>query len=39
MGAGAWFEEFGVRHEGSGFMALYWRDVVIVEMKAPSHRR
>ena len=39
MGAGARFEEFGVRDEGSGFMDLYWRDVVIVEMKAPSQSR
>ncbi len=37
--AGARFEEFGVRDEGSGFMDLYWRDVVIVEMKAPSQSR
>lgn len=36
MGAGARFEEFGARDEGSGFMDLYWRDGVIVEMKAPS---
>ncbi len=39
MGAGARFEEFGVRDEGSGFMDLYWRDVVIVEMKAPNQSR
>jgi hypothetical protein len=39
MGAGARFEEFGARDEGSGFMDLYWRDVVIVEMKAPSQSR
>lgn len=39
LGAGAQFEEFGVRDEGSGFMDLYWRDVVIIEMKAPSQSR
>jgi hypothetical protein len=39
LGAGAKFEEFGVRDEGSGFMDLYWRDVVIIEMKAPSQSR
>jgi len=39
MDAGARFEEFGARDEGSGFMDLYWRDVVIIEMKAPSQSR
>jgi hypothetical protein len=39
LGAGARFEEFGVRDEGSGFMDLYWRDVVIIEMKAPNQSR
>ncbi len=39
IGAGARFEEFGVRDEGSGFMDLYWQDVVIVEMKAPNQSR
>ena len=39
LGAGARFEEFGVRDEGSGFMDLYWQDVVIVEMKAPNQSR
>lgn len=39
MDAGASFEEFGARDEGSGFMDLYWRDVVIIEMKAPSQSR
>lgn len=36
MAAGARFEEFGDRDAGSGFMGLYWPDVAIVEMKAPS---
>ena len=36
MAAGARFEEFGDRDEGSGFMDLYWPDVAIVEMKAPG---
>ena len=39
MAAGANFEEFGARDEGSGFMDLYWRDVVIIEMKAPNQSR
>jgi hypothetical protein len=39
MDAGARFEEFGARDEGSGFMDLYWRDVVIIEMKAPNQSR
>ena len=39
MQAGARFEEFGARDEGSGFMDLYWPDVVIVEMKAPKESR
>lgn len=39
MSAGARFEEFGVRDEGSGFMDLYWQGVVIIEMKAPSQSR
>ena len=39
LDAGARFEEFGVRDEGSGFMDLYWQDVVIVEMKAPKESR
>jgi len=39
MAAGARFEEFGVRDEGSGFMDLYWQDVTIIEMKAPSQSR
>jgi hypothetical protein len=39
LGAGARFEEFGERDEGSGFMDLYWRDVVIIEMKAPNQSR
>jgi len=39
MQAGARFEEFGSRDEGSGFMDLYWPDVVIVEMKAPKESR
>jgi hypothetical protein len=39
MAAGARFEEFGVRDEGSGFMDLFWKDVVIIEMKAPSQSR
>jgi hypothetical protein len=39
MAAGARFEEFGVRDEGSGFMDLFWQDVVIIEMKAPSQSR
>ena len=34
--AGASFEHFGTRDEGSGFMDLYWPGVVIVEMKAPK---
>ena len=37
--AGASFEEFGVRDEGSGFMDLFWKDVVIIEMKAPNQSR
>ena len=36
MAAGARFEEFGDRDEGSGFMDLYWPDVAIIEMKAPG---
>ena len=36
MAAGARFEEFGGRDDGSGFMGLYWPGVAIVEMKAPS---
>ena len=39
MSVGANFEEFGVRDEGSGFMDLYWEDVVIIEMKAPNQSR
>lgn len=39
MAAGAKFEEFGTRDEGSGYMDLYWKDVVIVEMKAPNQSR
>jgi hypothetical protein len=39
MAAGARFEEFGVRDEGSGFMDLFWQDVVIIEMKAPKQSR
>lgn len=39
MKVGARFEEFGDRDEGSGFMDLYWPDVVIVEMKAPKESR
>jgi hypothetical protein len=39
MAVGARFEEFGVRDEGSGFMDLFWKDVVIIEMKAPSQSR
>ncbi|MFM8954795.1 MAG: type IIL restriction-modification enzyme MmeI, partial [Actinomycetota bacterium] len=39
MAAGARFEEFGVRDEGSGFMDLYWQDVTIIEMKAPNQSR
>jgi hypothetical protein len=37
--AGASFEHFGTRDEGSGFMDLYWPGVVIVEMKAPKESR
>jgi hypothetical protein len=39
MAAGARFEEFGVRDEGSGFMDLFWQDVTIIEMKAPNQSR
>ncbi len=39
MAAGARFEEFGDRNEGSGFMDLYWPDVAIIEMKAPSRTK
>jgi hypothetical protein len=39
MAAGARFEEFGGRDEGSGFMDLFWQNVVIIEMKAPSQSR
>lgn len=39
MAAGARFEEFGVRDEGSGFMDLFWQDVAIIEMKAPNQSR
>jgi len=39
MEAGARFEEFGVRDEGSGFMDLFWQDVAIIEMKAPNQSR
>ena len=34
--AGARFEEFGATDEGSGYMDLYWPDVVIIEMKRPA---
>jgi len=33
---GATFEEFGPTDEGSGYMDLYWPDIVIIEMKRPS---
>ncbi len=36
MAAGARFEEFGGRDDGSGFMDLYWPGVAIIEMKAPG---
>jgi hypothetical protein len=39
MAAGARFEEFGIRDEGSGFMDLFWQDVAIIEMKAPNQSR
>jgi hypothetical protein len=39
LAAGARFEEFGDRNEGSGFMDLYWPDVAIIEMKAPSRTK
>jgi hypothetical protein len=39
MAAGARFEEFGVKDEGSGFMDLFWQDVAIIEMKAPNQSR
>jgi hypothetical protein len=39
MAAGATFEEFGDRDDGMGYMDLYWRDVAIIEMKAPSQSR
>ncbi len=39
MAAGATFEQFGTRDDGSGFMDLYWPGVAIVEMKAPKESR
>ncbi len=39
MAAGATFEQFGARDDGSGFMDLYWPGVAIVEMKAPKESR
>lgn len=36
---GARFDEFGSRDDGSGFMDLYWADVVIIEMKSPNQSR
>lgn len=37
--AGARFEEFGSRDEGTGYMDLYWPEVCIIEMKAPKESR
>lgn len=39
MEAGARFEEFGSRDDGSGFMDLYWPEIAIVEMKSPNQSR
>lgn len=34
--AGARFEEFGAKDDGSGYMDLYWPGIAIIEMKRPS---